>query len=148
MRHNVLTEGWNISGSGNSIVRNEGGRWHVDGEGHIVRSNRITHGLVLAASGTLVRDNTVSNSANPFGPEPDGIFVPAGATDNALVGNSASGTGDDGIDVEEPSTTLGRNRAFANADLGIEAVAGVIDAGDNRAWDNGNPPQCLNVDCQ
>jgi len=31
--------------------------------------------------------------------------------------------------------------------LGIEPVAGVIDGGGNRAWDNGNPLQCLNVDC-
>jgi hypothetical protein len=51
------------------------------------------------------------------------------------------------LDVEEPSTTLAGNRAFGNADLGIEAVAGVIDGGGNRAWDIGNPLQCLNVDC-
>ena len=74
-------------------------------------------------------------------PEADGIFVAAGAADNVLVANSASGAG-------EPSTTLTGNRAFGNADLGIEAVAGVIDGGGNRAWANGNPLQCLNVQCE
>jgi hypothetical protein len=42
---------------------------------------------------------------------------------------------------------LAGNRAFGNPDFGIEAVAGVIDGGGNRAWDDGNPLQCLNVDC-
>jgi len=34
-----------------------------------------------------------------------------------------------------------------NADLGIEAVFGVIDGGGNRARANGNPLECTNVFC-
>jgi hypothetical protein len=37
--------------------------------------------------------------------------------------------------------------ATRNRDLGIEAVAGVIDGGGNRASANGNPAQCTNVRC-
>jgi hypothetical protein len=139
--------GFGISGNDNSVVRNQGGRISLGaGAGNIVRGNRITQ-LVLfpGFSSSLIRDNIVSGSTGL--PEPDGIHVSAGAADNVLLGNSASGAGDDGIDVEEASTTLTGNRAFANADLGIEAVAGVIDGGGNRAWDNGNPLQCLNVQC-
>ena len=113
-----------------------------------MRRNRIPRGLVLVSgsSGNLIRDNSVSAGAGVFELS-DGIFVAAGAANNVLLANSASASGDDGIDVEEPSTTLTGNRAFGNADLGIEAVEGVIDGGGNRAWDNGNPLQCLNVDC-
>lgn len=148
LRRNVTTEGLHIGGSGNSILRNHGGGLFLNaGGGNIVRGNRLTAGLVLSPgfSGNLIRGNTVTGGAG-F-PEGDAIIVAAGAVGNVLVANSASGSGDDGIDVEEPSTTLIRNRAFGNPDLGIEAVAGVIDGGGNRAWDNGNPLQCLNVAC-
>ena len=41
---------------------------------------------------------------------------------------------DDGLDVDSPSTTLTGNLALHNGgDLGIEAVAGVIDGGKNHA---------------
>ena len=55
-------------------------------------------------------------------------------------------SGDDGIDVENASTTLVANRANENGDLGIEAVPGVQAHG-NHAFGNGNPLQCLNVKC-
>jgi hypothetical protein len=35
-----------------------------------------------------------------------------------------------------------------NADLGIEAVPGVIDGGGNKAGGNRNPLQCSNVFCE
>ena len=145
---NVSAE-WNVDGGGNSLIQNRGGRWHLSGgDGNTVRRNRITQGLSLGSgfSGSLVRDNTVSGSAD-FD-EADGISVAAGATGNRLENNSVSGSADDGIDVEDPSTTLIGNRAFGNGDLGIEAVTGVIDGGGNRAWDNGNPLQCVNVQCE
>jgi hypothetical protein len=49
--------------------------------------------------------------------------------------------------VDSASTTLTRNIALRNGDLGIEAVAGVTDGGGNQAAGNGNPAQCTNVDC-
>jgi parallel beta-helix repeat protein len=149
LHHNILTEGF-FSGNGNSILRNQGGEWVlVGGGGNTVRGNRIPLGLSLSSgfSGNLIRNNLLSSGDAWYLP-PDGIFVAAGAANNVLVSNSASGSADDGIDVEEPSTTLAGNRAFDNGDFGIEAVAGAIDGGGNRAWDNGNPLQCLNVDCR
>jgi hypothetical protein len=49
--------------------------------------------------------------------------------------------------VDSVATTLTRNRAFRNHDLGIEAVPGVTDGGGNKAAGNGNPLQCTNVFC-
>ena len=50
--------------------------------------------------------------------------------------------------METTGTTLVRNTANRNHDLGIEAVAGVIDGGGNKAQGNGNPAQCTNVACK
>jgi parallel beta-helix repeat protein len=77
----------------------------------------------------------------------DGIVVAGNATATVLKGNTASENGDDGIRVDAAETTLTRNTANFNRDLGIEAVPGVIDGGGNRARGNGNPLQCTNVAC-
>ena len=71
----------------------------------------------------------------------------AGALRTALYANRAAGNGDDGIDVESPSSWLVRNLVARNGDLGIEAVPGVRGWG-NRAAGNGNAAQCLNVRCR
>ena len=52
-----------------------------------------------------------------------------------------------GIEAASPTTTLARNLALGNGDLGMLAVAGVTDAGGNRAAGNGNPAQCAGVAC-
>ena len=65
-----------------------------------------------------------------------------------LMGNIATGAGDDGFDVESRSANLTSNLAVRNGDLGIEAVFGVIDGGGNRAHGNGNPLQCTNITCR
>jgi hypothetical protein len=69
-------------------------------------------------------------------------------TTASLIGNIARGAEDDGFDIENASMQLTRNRAVGNADLGIEAVPGVIDGGGNKASGNGNPLQCSNVFCK
>jgi parallel beta-helix repeat protein len=93
------------------------------------------------AQGNVVRDNRVARAGV------DGILVDETATGSLLKLNRASGADDDGIDVESPTTTLTRNTANRNGDLGIEAVTGVTDGGGNRAHGNGNPLQCTNVFC-
>ena len=45
-------------------------------------------------------------------------------------------------------SVLAQNTTRHNADLGIEALAGVIDGGRNRAFRNGNALQCLVVVCR
>ena len=90
---------------------------------------------------TIVRRNLVRDG------DVNGILVESTATDSLLEGNIAIGTGDDGIDVDSPTTTLTRNLGLRNGDLGIEAVPGVTDGGGNKARGNGNPAQCTNIDC-
>ena len=77
----------------------------------------------------------------------DGILVNADASGTLLRRNTANGSARDGIKVETKDTTLIRNTANRNHDLGIEAVLGVTDGGGNRAFGNGNPLQCINVAC-
>ena len=72
----------------------------------------------------------------------------AGNTRTLIDGNLATANLDDGIDVDSASSTLVRNSANRNYDLGIEAVAGVTDGGGNKASGNGNPLQCTNVFCK
>jgi hypothetical protein len=78
----------------------------------------------------------------------DAIRVDPGAVATVLAGNLAVHSADDGIDVRAPGTTVTRNTANNNHDLGISAVAGVIDGGGNRAAGNGNPAQCTNISCR
>jgi parallel beta-helix repeat protein len=92
------------------------------------------------ADGNTVRHNVIRGAL-------DGIRVQETATHTLLDGNLAVGSADDGIDVANAATTLRRNVADRNDDLGIEAVTGVTDGGHNRAHGNGNPAQCLNVSC-
>lgn len=151
LQRNEVTWGLSVIGNRNSVLHNRGsGLWSLtDGGGNRVRGNRITRGSLSLAPGFsrgLVRDNTVSG-AGP-GSDVGGIRVAAGAMNNVLLSNTASGSADDGISVDEPTTTLTANRAFGNADFGIQAVAGVVDGGGNSAWGNGNPLQCLNVQCE
>jgi parallel beta-helix repeat protein len=94
-----------------------------------------------APQDTIVSGNHVTSKFS------DGILVDNGATGTLLVRNRAIRNGDDGIDVDASATTVTRNIANHNHDLGIEAVPGVIDGGGNHAAGNGNPAQCINIDC-
>jgi parallel beta-helix repeat protein len=96
---------------------------------------------VLRAQGTLVAGNRANGNAG------DGLFVAAASSGTTLAQNRVARNGDDGIDADAAQTALSHNRAKANTDLGIEAIEGVTDGGGNRAFGNGNPLQCLNVDC-
>lgn len=96
-------------------------------------------------SGNVFRGNIV------HGAGVDGIAIDTESAgpvlDTLLEANVVIGAEDDGIDVDSPATTLTRNLAVHNGDLGIEAVAGVVDGSGNRAAGNGNPAQCMNVAC-
>jgi hypothetical protein len=92
--------------------------------------------------GNVLRLNQVREAGT------DGVLVGPTAADTLLERNFAEGAGDDGFDVESGATTLTKNTANHNDDLGINAVAGVTDGGGNRAGGNGNPLQCTNVFCE
>ena len=97
---------------------------------------------VFSGAEDLLRHNRV------LGAREDGIHVDPGPTGTVVSRNVAFGSGDDGIEVAAPDTRIRANRASHNHDLGIDAVAGVLDAGANRARANGNPLQCANVFCR
>jgi parallel beta-helix repeat protein len=85
----------------------------------------------------------------------DGIQIESVWGLTHLTGNVVTRSGDDGIQigdvpavVTDRSSVLAQNTTRHNADLGIEALPGVIDGGRNRAFRNGNPLQCLVVVCR
>ena len=94
------------------------------------------------SDGNVISKNTITGNVW------DGILVDAENRENVVQGNHSSKNGDDGIDVDSAATTLTRNTANHNHDLGIEAVPGVTDGGQNKASRNGNPLQCINVFCR
>lgn len=96
----------------------------------------------IGGGDNVIRRNVVRRSAG------DAFVVRSTDHHSLLAGNLARRSGDDGFDVESSSMKLARNRAVGNADLGIEAVFGVIDRGGNRASGNGDPRQCVNVRCR
>jgi large repetitive protein len=124
------------------------------GQGNLIANNTVertqsTAGIQLAAFepdtppavDNVARSNVVRDGGL------DGIVVASTAADTLLERNLTINNADDGIDVENPGTTLTMNVANENQDLGIEALPGVIDGGGNRASGNGNSLQCTNVFC-
>jgi parallel beta-helix repeat protein len=77
----------------------------------------------------------------------DGITVAADSDGTSIFKNIASVNGQDGIDTDNPQTTITGNIANSNVDLGIEAVPGTTDGGGNQASGNGNSAQCVGVSC-
>ncbi len=121
------------------------------GQANVIVHNAVAHTLLdgirvapfekdVPTTDSVVRENVVRDAGV------DGLSVgtagEGAVTGTLLERNLALGSGDDGIDVESPLTTLTRNLALHNADLGIEAVPGVTDGGGNRARANGNRAQC------
>jgi parallel beta-helix repeat protein len=128
----------------------------AEGDGNVVQGNSVARALVdgiavvafdpgSTTTGTVVRANLVRAAGR------DDYSVGAlgeGTVTGTLVSEDlALGAADDGFDVHLPGTTLTRDLAFHNGDLGIEAVAGTLDGGGNRAHGNGNPTQCIGVHC-
>jgi parallel beta-helix repeat protein len=136
----------------NRVLRGESGLAVERGRANVIARNVIQRarrtgiylGLnnpPLGGSHNIVRRNRIRRSAG------DAFTVREEDHHSRLWRNVATGSGDDGFDIASRSAKLTRNRAWRNADLGIEAVPGVIDGGGNRAHDNGDPRQCTNVVC-
>ena len=126
----------------------EGGARNVIEQNVVVRVPIV--GIKIDAYGPAAVNNIVrGNIVRDVGVDGIGINLDdVGEVTGSLVErNVVTGSGDDGIDVESPSTTLRGNLAAHNGDLGIEAVLGVTDGGRNRAFANGNPLQCTNIRC-
>jgi parallel beta-helix repeat protein len=133
-------------GTDNLITANTINRTILEG----IRVNEFEGAGGPPTIGTVVRANLVRGAGT------DGIAV-ATSTDPASIGGTVKDTlvnrnvviqaAHDGINVATAATTLSRNLALRNGNLGIEAVAGVIDGGGNHAFGNGNPAQCINIAC-
>jgi parallel beta-helix repeat protein len=160
-------EGITVGGNRNTITRNRvadsragtegGGLGIFAAAGHdnvvagnfVARASRVGIQVSLLpeelegdppAVNTVVRGNRLRGNG-------DGVYVQTTARRTVLKRNDVRRSKDDGIDVDSPSTTLIGNQAVRNADLGIEAVFGVIDGGGNIARHNGDPRQCTNIFC-
>ena len=121
--------------SGNRIVRNGGDGVHLDGDGGPYAPRGI------------VRDNRIVRNGR------DGVHTTNVWDRNTIIErNRTERNGDDGIDVDIGEfgnpITVRANLAFFNFDLGIEADPGTIDGGGNHAKRNGNPLQCVGVQCR
>jgi parallel beta-helix repeat protein len=160
--------------TGNRFVRNGGGITLGPGSRNVVAGNRVSggsdgirvekghdnlvagnvvvgahhvgitlgiHDPFIGGTHNVVRRNLVRDS------RVDGFVVEKKDTHSLLSGNIARGAGDDGFDIDSSSAKLTGNRALRNADLGIEAVFGVVDGGGNVARNNGDARQCMIVFC-
>jgi nitrous oxidase accessory protein NosD len=124
--------------SNNQIERNGGDGIAVIGD------------FFFGDTSAVVRKNRIARNGG------DGVLVEAEGAHAVVEGNRTDRNGDDGIDLDGAATTpsdaidtvVRANRAFFNADLGIEAVAGTTDGGGNRAHHNGDPAQCVGVSCK
>jgi hypothetical protein len=170
--NNTVTDGaFSVRGSDSTIEYNTkiGGEFGilVTGSRHVLRRNLVLaarnigvyvnspfpgeHSPIPVTTGIVLLNNTVSRGAFD-GIVVEGLLCIGGECAEAPVGtllrhNRTRYNRGDGIRVEAPQTTLTRNVARHNGDLGIQAAAGVTDGGENRAAFNGNPAQCTGVVC-
>ena len=148
------------AGSRNVIARNhlskdesgigvEKGRHNLVERNVVVdaRGRGISLGLDFAGGDSIggrdnvIRRNVVEGSA-------DHAFLVNRKGSSVLRRNVASGANGDGFHIESRSTKLTKNRAAHNADLGIDAVRGVINGGGNVARHNGDRRQCTHIACR
>ena len=100
-------------------------------------------GVVDGANANVVSGNTATGNQGQNG-DGGGIYVVA-ASGNQLSGNVANANLDSGIVIAEgqPGDTTGnslkRNTANQNRGHGIDATAGSVDGGGNRASGNASP---------
>ena len=161
-------EGITVGGDDNTITRNHvaDSRAGVEGGGLGIfvaagHDNLVERNFVIGASRSGIQVSLLPEELeggppavdtvvrhNHLRANGDGVLVQTTALGTVLEGNHALGSGDDGIDVDSPATTLIANHAVHNRDLGIEAVVGVIDGGRKKAHGNGNSLQCTNVACK
>ncbi len=114
-----------------------------DSDRMVMRANEVASIRLEGSNDAVVDLNAVSGVDFLD----DAISVSEDSSSVRVSANRASGAPGDGIDVDAPGTVVRDNVATDNGDLGIEAVAGVVDGGGNQASGNGNPAQCTGVAC-
>jgi parallel beta-helix repeat protein len=137
LHHNHFVGVYVVGASDNTIERNQ-----------LVRNGEGSEGgiHVLADAGVPSERNAITRN-RVIASVGDGIWLETGSQGTSLVGNTVTGSTDDGIDVDEPQVTVARNLTVHNRAWGIDAVLGVIDGRGNKARGNGVALQCLHVEC-
>jgi hypothetical protein len=151
-----------VRGNRSTIRDNVGSTIGVEGDRNLVVANQTEGAFfdtpieVAGGDRNVVRRNSATGARADVGPV---IWVGAAASRTTLARNTASAARSgnesmggpfaigDGIRVEAPGTLIRANTATDNDALGINAVDGVIDGGDNHASGNGDPRQCVGVVC-
>ncbi len=128
--------GIDVTGSEGTVV--DGNTVTIEGNGQTPNAAIVVRS---ASRDTMVSRNVANSHLT------DGILVLDGAIGTLLLRNQANRNGLDGIRVLAISTTIAKNTADDNGNLGIEAVTGVIDGGGNKASGNGISAQCVGVLC-
>jgi nitrous oxidase accessory protein NosD len=133
----------------NTVTDNDYGIGVADGSTHnLVEKNDLDgntyFGVALYSGSPLntVEKNDVAHTAE------HGISVSADSPNAAVAKNSVSTSGLDGIHVQGALTTITKNTAVDNGNLGIFAAPSSVDGGGNKASGNGNPAQCVGVACK
>lgn len=107
--HNLVT--------GNSLPKNTlTGVFLFNSDDNLIVQNSI---VTDAEEPGSTSDSNVISKNTLAGNAWDGILVDAENRENVVQGNESSKNGDDGIDVDSAATTLARNTANHNHDLGM-----------------------------
>lgn len=146
-------DGVDVRGSGNAISKStiignlQEGVDVNQAAGAVVEKNIASgnrqHGVFVQqdSDGTIVKKNEIS------GNELEGIGVESNCDGVVVDDNTAIGNHTDGIATDNTSTTVKKNAANANGQLGIAAPVGVIDGGGNEAGGNADGT-CTGVVCR
>lgn len=116
-------------------------------DGNSISKNEVSGNSEVGIFVDQNSNRTVFEKNNAEDNRGDGISIHSGLTGTVLVKNTSTGNGQDGIRVDSPGTSLVKNTADDNVNVGIEAVVGVFDGGGNRAEGNG-VADCVNVVCK
>jgi len=110
---------------------------------HNLFGSSVFHGIRLAVTDTVLAHNRLPGSGTY------GIRLEDGSSGNTLTRNHVTGSGGDGISLSEDSAgnVLERNHSDRNRGLGFDAPPGVAVDLLNKARHNGDPRQCVGVDC-
>lgn len=120
---------------------------YKDCDGNKLLKNEVSGNREVGISVDENSNRTVFEKNNAEDNGWDGIFVGSGLTGTVLIKNTSLGNGKDGIHVDSAITALVKNTANHNTKIGINAVAGVLDGGGNKAEGNG-VADCVNVACK
>ncbi len=102
-----------------------------------VAGNLITGNGASGVHVTSDSDRTVVSANRIIGNADDGVTIDATSDDTVVKGNTVVGNAHDGISTANSTATLAKNVVNANYDAAIDAPAGALDGGGNRARANG-----------